>query len=246
MTRLKSSVLAEAVPSGKWLVYLLTNKKNGKRYVGLTGGTLAVRFSQHVKKANAGSKYALHAAMRKYGASAFDSEVLVEVRSLEEARGQEAAFVQKLNTRCGPGLGYNQTAGGEGAAGYKHSEKTRKKMSLIHKGKKISQAHRQSISLRLRNVPKSATHRSKIAAALKNKPKSKVHREKLSAALKGKPRTDLAGELHGQSKLSDAQRFEIYGLRQVTKLSQARIAALYGVSLRAVQKAIVFASARCG
>lgn len=246
MTRLKSSVPAEAVQSGKWLVYLLTNKKNGKRYVGLTGGTLAVRFSQHVKKANAGSKYALHAAMRKYGASAFDSEVLVEVLSLEEARRQEAAFVEKLNTRCGPGFGYNQTSGGEGATGYKHSEKTKRKMSLIHKGKTISQAQRQFVSRQFLDVPKSIEHRNKIAAALKNKPKSETHRKKLSAALKGKPRADLAGELHGRSKLSDKQRFEIYGLRKVTKLSQARIAALYGVSLRAVQKAIVFASARCG
>ena len=41
---------------------------------------------------------------------------------------------------------FNFTKGGDGSIGYKHTDNTKKKMSKIHKGKKISQKHREILS----------------------------------------------------------------------------------------------------
>lgn len=41
---------------------------------------------------------------------------------------------------------FNFTKGGDGSTGYKHTDNTKKKMSKIHKDKKISQKHREILS----------------------------------------------------------------------------------------------------
>lgn len=41
---------------------------------------------------------------------------------------------------------FNFTKGGDGSIGYKHTDNAKKKMSKIHKGKKISQKHREILS----------------------------------------------------------------------------------------------------
>jgi len=40
----------------------------------------------------------------------------------------------------------NQTAGGQGSSGYRHTSESKQKLSAMHKGKKISTAHKKAIS----------------------------------------------------------------------------------------------------
>lgn len=47
--------------------YLLRNRVNGKRYIGITRGTVEQRWLVHCKKARLGSKLYIHTAIRKYG-----------------------------------------------------------------------------------------------------------------------------------------------------------------------------------
>lgn len=83
---------------------------NGKSYVGYTKYDIEKRLSQHVKKAEKGSKLALHCSIRKHGAEAISSEILEECDDalLPE---REKYWISKLGTYKG---GLNMTEGGDG------------------------------------------------------------------------------------------------------------------------------------
>ena len=65
---------AFALIDSRMKVYLATNTKNGKRYVGLTTGPIATRWYMHCWLAASDADYALHRAIRKHGADAFTVE----------------------------------------------------------------------------------------------------------------------------------------------------------------------------
>jgi hypothetical protein len=73
----------------------------------------------------------------------------------------------------------------------KHSEETRKKMSLAHVGKKSNLGRkwspeiREKMSKASKGVPKSAEHRKKLSEAAIGKKLSDEHREKISQSLIG-------------------------------------------------------------
>ena len=48
-------------------VYRLTNSVNNKIYVGATTDGAGARWNRHVQKANAGSDYPFHQAIREFG-----------------------------------------------------------------------------------------------------------------------------------------------------------------------------------
>lgn len=92
-------------------VYLVTNLVNGKQYVGQTIGLLEKRWKRHTNSALAGSSFALHRAIRKHGAAAF------EVRSVHVCTEALLAMFERHFIKTFKTLGqfgYNMTAGGEG------------------------------------------------------------------------------------------------------------------------------------
>ncbi len=94
-------------------VYLITNKVTRKVYVGSTTATLARRWIQHCSAARNGSTYALHTAIRSYGANAF------KIKCIETVRGRFKAL-KEAETRhieargCRAPKGYNRTVGYRG------------------------------------------------------------------------------------------------------------------------------------
>lgn len=96
-------------------IYVITNTKNGKKYVGQTINPVKQRVSCHLKDARGGSETLLHRAMRKYGESAFKFEVLAELQE-HELDTAERDFIKKLDCCVldGQEKGYNMTRGGEG------------------------------------------------------------------------------------------------------------------------------------
>jgi group I intron endonuclease len=85
---------------------------SGKRYIGLTAGTMAHRWGQHVANAKKGKTNcpALYAALRKYGPAAFSHEVLEVVPTLELAKDAEARWIEHFHSRAPDG--YNIEPGG--------------------------------------------------------------------------------------------------------------------------------------
>ncbi len=116
------------------IVYRITNRVNGKMYIGQTVKPLSRRWSNHVVDANRGSDCLIHKAIRKYGPDVFDVEVLCECSSLEELNDKEAYYTESLNTVMPHG--YNMKPGGNcsGMRGKKHSPETKQIMSAKHKG----------------------------------------------------------------------------------------------------------------
>ena len=115
------------------VVYEITNKINGKNYIGFTSQERPEdRFSAHKYKANKGYKSKLYSAIRKYGEDNFDFQVIYEGT---DALEKEQFFIEEKTAD------YNMTKGGEAnqlGRTWKISEEGRKNISLAAKGKKKS------------------------------------------------------------------------------------------------------------
>jgi group I intron endonuclease len=85
------------------MIYLITNKVNGKRYIGKTTKALKQRWYKHIKDSLYGSNTFFHKAIQKYGPDNFTVEYLAEGNGVEEI-----AFIKKFQPE------YNMTEGGTG------------------------------------------------------------------------------------------------------------------------------------
>jgi group I intron endonuclease len=85
------------------MIYLITNIKNNKTYVGKTKGSIDKRWVRHKSSARNGSQTHLHRAMVKDGFENFTISLLSEGYDQEERY-----YISKLNPE------YNMTQGGDG------------------------------------------------------------------------------------------------------------------------------------
>ena len=127
------------------LVYLITNIINGKRYVGQTKQNLQKYWEHCLRRARAGSwaKPALYAAMRKHGIENFSIRCLVIVGTKQEMDYYERGLIKSFGLRNRE-KGYNCTDGGEGGLGLRHTEETKRKMSIAALGNQNGMGHRLS------------------------------------------------------------------------------------------------------
>lgn len=99
-------------------IYCITNKVNGKQYVGKTMDTVEQRFKEHLRNVNTerNKKRPLYAAFKKYGINSFIVSTLEECEeSLLNER--EIFWINKLDTYRN---GYNATCGGDGFTKYNY------------------------------------------------------------------------------------------------------------------------------
>jgi group I intron endonuclease len=95
-------------------LYLVTNRTNGKCYVGQTTRGIPVRWMEHISEAKCGGKQPLHFAIRKYGAENFDVEKIYCSATNQEALNAAEQAAIKLWGAADSSKGYNATEGGEG------------------------------------------------------------------------------------------------------------------------------------
>jgi group I intron endonuclease len=118
-------------------IYEITNKINGKLYVGQTIKSLSERWQQHLFIANGGKqKYhgqfsAIHAAIIKHGQNNFDIKQIDSASSIDELNEKEMHWIKELKTT---NILYNITEGGKGSMGYKHTEIAKLKISRSNSG----------------------------------------------------------------------------------------------------------------
>lgn len=93
------------------IIYKITNDINNKVYVGQTRRSLRTRWKGHLKDAERGSNYAIHCAIRKYGAEHFHIEQIDIAASLYELDCKEDYWITTLNTLAPNG--YNLKQGGK-------------------------------------------------------------------------------------------------------------------------------------
>lgn len=163
-------------------IYLLTNIRNNKVYVGQTK-SLDERMRRHTNETRRGNNNHLYSAMRKYGLSCFRIEVIEEVDQVEadEAECMWIEFYGSDNRD----LGYNMTKGGGGGdtfTNHPRKEEIRKKFQA-----------RKWTDIQRERIVTSMTGR-------KREPFSDEWRKKLSDSVKKSghvpPITSLPGELH--------------------------------------------------
>ena len=115
------------------IIYKITNKVNGKIYIGQTIKTLERRWYQHTK---AKDNSAFHKAVRKYGAANFIVEQIDVACSKEELNAKEKYWIEYYGTMTSQN-GYNMTEGGRsGAVDLKRSEETKQRIAKAITGDK--------------------------------------------------------------------------------------------------------------
>jgi group I intron endonuclease len=120
------------------VIYKVTNKVNGKFYIGQTKMRLGSRWSKHKQDAREGKGWVLASAIRKYGVESFSIEVLEQCNSKDELNHAEIRLIAVMKPE------YNSCAGGGGIGS--PSEAVRKKLSVARLGKRISEETRQRMS----------------------------------------------------------------------------------------------------
>lgn len=107
-------------------IYKITNILNGNIYIGQTIN-FRKRKQKHIQHLKKGTHYNSHlqASFNKYGESVFQFEIITNASSKKELNDLEKKYIKEIpSKKC-----YNFTSGGEGTLGYKHTEKTKKKIS---------------------------------------------------------------------------------------------------------------------
>lgn len=126
-------------------VYLITNKINGKMYVGITKRGYKSRFVEHISSAACGSKTILHNAIRKYGKENFDLSLLESDVDESIIGERERYYIALYNTYYKYRKGYNMTIGGNGTIGYQFTDEVKHRMSLANTGRKYSKERNEKI-----------------------------------------------------------------------------------------------------
>lgn len=151
-----------------WTVYAHTNLTNGKRYIGITSKSPEKRW----KNGNGYKCGSFQNAIKKYGWDGFVHEILFTNLSEEEAKDMEIKLIAEYNTMDNR-FGYNLTPGGdscpisfhseevikksaESRTGRKHSDETKRKMSLAAMGNKrwLGKHHKEESKRKMSEIMK--------------------------------------------------------------------------------------------
>ena len=218
------------------IIYKAQNKINGKIYIGQTINNLNIRIACHLTKESLFSK-----ALRKYGIQSFEFSVIDSTLLKEIANEKEKYWIKHLN--CKHPNGYNLTIGGQGTLGHKHSEQSKRKMSLAGKGRKKSEKWKKEKSKERRGKKLSLETRRKISEARigkkhprKGHPLSEETRQKISISRKGQMLTEehrkkliersyMRGKTHSpeaREKIRIANKGKILSPETRKKISDAR------------------------
>ena len=125
-------------------IYILSNVKNGKKYVG-KDHNIPKRVNRHLT-GNARECREIYNAIKKHNKKSFEVKfILYPGISIEALNSVEKWKINQLNT-ISP-KGYNISKGGSGGfSGCTHSEKTKSKIAKTQSGKQLTEQHKLNIS----------------------------------------------------------------------------------------------------
>lgn len=168
------------------LVYQITNKIDGKRYIGQTTKSLEDRWKDHIAvRKNPSCRY-LYSAIQKHGAENFEVKTLIIVGTKWEMDLYETGLIKAYNTKAPNG--YNLTDGGDGAQGFVFTDEQRKKISDGLMGRKMSNIARQKLLERNKGnkfsegIKMSEEHKLKLIAINKGRKHTEEELQKMAAA----------------------------------------------------------------
>lgn len=208
-------------------IYGITNLNECKErviYIGSTRQSIQRRCNKHrsqLRREIHGNEF-LQRAWNKYGETAFEFIIIEIVKKPSRLVECEQYWLDFFRAN---GEVYNiAIVAGNAMAGRKHSESTKRKMSIAAKKRKrlpFTEEHRHNISKALKGRKKSPLSievRRKIGESRKGKKSSQETRRKISEALKGR----RLSEEH-KKKISEAQKGKVIPEEARRKMSEAAI-----------------------
>lgn len=170
------------------LIYGICHIESCRWYIGQTVRTLECRWNEHLQELRFSKKH-LYCALRKYGIQAFKVVVLEDSIPESQLDEKERYYIQKYRAYT---EGFNNTTGGQGVRGYKHTEETRKKIgNSVAKG-----------SYRW-NTPERA---AKIRAAQKGRQFTKEHLQRIKEAANRNKRCGLDNPFGGRTHTAESRK----------------------------------------
>ena len=214
-------------------LYLVSNKTNGKLYVGWTGRGIETRLDEHCSKAKNGSKLYFHKALCKYGRKGFDWNVMKTFSTIEEVKQAEIDWIATLK-EMGYEL-YNLTDGGEGTIGRICSDEARQNYSNAAKRRILSEETKQKLREYRIGIPLSDANKKLLSELYKGKPKSKEHCQNISKGLTGiklsaETKQKISGENNHKALLKNKDAPIIRTLYATTNYTVKQLAKEYKVS----------------
>ena len=205
----------------KTAVYIVTNKANGKQYVGISKN-LTARWNTHIS-AN-GSAPALHAAIKKYGKDEFIFSHICDAFDFDAACDIERMLIVQHNTKAPNG--YNLTDGGEGVVGRPMTDQDKevrrqasiayvKQLSLEERVEKYGTKGRKHTPETIKKI-----RQSNIGKNL-GKTASEETKSKMSAIHKSRPRQPL------NNKTKEKIRHSLLG-RKMPESEKPKHASFFG------------------
>lgn len=167
-------------------IYRITNKLNDKFYVG-SAVNLYERWHKHKSQLlkNKHDNGYLQKSFNKHGLENFNFEVIEIVDSRENLINREQYWIDILDA-TNKKIAYNLAPNAGSMLGFKHTEKTKAKISKNRKGIKIPQEAMDRSAQNRRGLKISEERKRKISEVHKGKAVSEETRTKLSKALKGR------------------------------------------------------------
>ena len=162
------------------IIYKITNKINGKIYIGQTVKSLKERWGQHHRQASYGCNLALHNAIRKYGKENFTVEQIDVARNRDELDQKEIYWIEYYNS-LSPN-GYNLHTGG---LHHEVSDETREKQRLSHLGYRLGEKASEETRKKMSEIAKER-YKDKTKHPNYGKKLSDETKAKISKAHKGK------------------------------------------------------------
>ncbi len=178
---------ADPTPAHSGYIYYLADPRVGEpRYVGWTVNPKQ-RLRNHLKDAKLGNRCHRNAWIRKLLREGVKPTMSILEEDPADCCEAERWWIRKMRE-----AGYrltNQTDGGDGAPGYRHTPETKALLRAMFAGKTLSSEHRAAISAGGKGRKVSPEGRANISRALKGKPKSPEHIAKMAATKTGIPQS---------------------------------------------------------
>lgn len=234
----ESDIITKKVLPDTSGVYKIENIKNGKVYVGSTQN-IRLRRNNHVSDLRHDRHHNTHlqSSFNKHGEDNFKFYIL-EFCDINRLKETEHYWIKKLKSNNRE-FGYNSRIYVSSNRGFRHSEQTKKKISISKKGVKIAEYNiseemrkKKSEMCKEQNLlqyhtPEIEEKRLRnLREALCDKPISNKHKQDISKANKG--------EGNGMSKLTESDVIKIKKLLKSQNITQTDIAEMFNVSRRAI------------
>lgn len=148
------------------VVYLIRCNINDMIYVG-SSVNFYRRFIRYRRSSKENSRIRIHRALKEFGFDNFTFEILERIPDESQLVKREQAWMDALTPFGDVGFNTNRVAGS--SLGMRHTDETKKKLSKLHMGKKLSAEHIEQLRIRMTesNHMSGKTHPKSICEKMK-------------------------------------------------------------------------------